>query len=41
LWSVDLGATATMQPMSYLGSDRRQYVAVVSGGTVKTFALPR
>jgi quinoprotein glucose dehydrogenase len=41
LWSVDLGATATMQPMSYLGSDRRQYVAVVAGGTVKTFALPR
>ena len=32
LWSVDLGATATMQPMSYLGSDRRQYVAVVAGG---------
>jgi quinoprotein glucose dehydrogenase len=41
LWSVDLGATATMQPMSYLGSDRRQYVAVVAGGTVKTFAMPR
>jgi len=41
LWSVDLGATATMQPMSYLGSDKRQYIAVVAGGTVKTFALPR
>jgi len=41
LWSVDLGATATMQPMSYLGSDARQYVAVVAGGVVKTFALPR
>ena len=41
LWTVDLGATATMQPMSYLGSDRRQYLAVVAGGTVKTFALPR
>jgi quinoprotein glucose dehydrogenase len=41
LWSVDLGATATMQPMSYLGSDGRQYVAVVVGGAVRTFAVPR
>jgi quinoprotein glucose dehydrogenase len=41
LWSVDLGATATMQPMSYLGSDGRQYVAVVAGGTVRTFAVPQ
>jgi quinoprotein glucose dehydrogenase len=41
LWSTDLGGTATMQPMSYRGSDGRQYVAVVTGGAVKTFALPR
>jgi len=34
-------AAATMQPMSYLGSDKRQYVAVVAAGTIKTFALPR
>jgi hypothetical protein len=27
--------------MSSRGSDGRQYVAVVTGGAVKTFALPR
>jgi glucose dehydrogenase len=40
LWSADVGRV-TMQPMSYLGSDGRQYVAVVTGGAVQTFALPR
>jgi quinoprotein glucose dehydrogenase len=41
LWSVDLGRHRDDAAMSYLGSDRRQYIAVVAGGTVKTFALPR
>jgi quinoprotein glucose dehydrogenase len=40
LWSNDVGRV-TMQPMSYLGSDGRQYVAIVTGGSVQTFALPR
>jgi len=40
LWSADTGRI-TMQPMSYLGRDGRQYVAVVTGGAVQTFALPR
>jgi quinoprotein glucose dehydrogenase len=41
LWSASLGATATAQPMSYLGSDGRQYVAITAGGAVRAFALPR
>jgi quinoprotein glucose dehydrogenase len=41
LWSLDLGARATAQPMSYLGSDGRQYVAIAAGGSVRAFALPR
>ena len=41
LWSANLGARATAQPMSYLGSDGRQYVAITAGGSIRAFALPR
>lgn len=51
LWSADVGAAAHAVPMTYLGRDGRQYVAVmVSGGgflgdptipaTLNVFALP-
>ena len=32
--------TANANPMSYLGKSGKQYVAVVAGGTVVTYALP-
>ncbi len=41
LWSTDLGATGYSQPISFLGSDRRQYVAITTGGEVRAFALPK
>lgn len=51
LWSVDLGAAAHAVPITYLGSDGRQYVAVMASGggllgsplqppTLYAFALP-
>jgi quinoprotein glucose dehydrogenase len=51
LWSTDLGAAGHAIPVTYLGKDRRQYVAVmVSGGgylndpvipaTLLVYALP-
>jgi quinoprotein glucose dehydrogenase len=39
LWVARLGANAGANPMTYLGRDGRQYVAIVAGGQVHTFAL--
>jgi len=41
LWSTHLGGTAMSQPISFLGSDGRQYIAISEGGAVMAFALPR
>lgn len=40
LWSVNLG-WATTQPMTYSGSDGRQYLAITQAGAIHAFALPR
>ena len=40
LWSVKLGATANADPMTYEGTDGKQYVAIISGLTLNVFALP-
>ncbi len=41
LWNTDLGYTGYSQPITFLGSDGRQYVSITTGGAVKTFALPK
>lgn len=40
LWQTELPSAAITQPISYLGSDGRQYVAISVAGTVTAFALP-
>ena len=40
LWTFNLGATATANPMTYLGQNGKQYVAIAAGGTLRVFALP-
>lgn len=40
LWVTRLGANATANPMTYQGSDGRQYVAIAAGGQVHAFRLP-
>ena len=39
LWSVELDAQVNANPMTYLGKDGKQYVAVVAGDTLVAFAL--
>jgi quinoprotein glucose dehydrogenase len=39
LWQVKLDANVNANPMTYLGSDGRQYVAVVAGEQLVAFAL--
>ena len=52
LWAVKLGASAESVPLTYMGKDGRQYVAVVGTGggdaaapvtsdELRVFALPR
>ncbi len=41
LWSTNLGGAAISQPISFLGSDGRQYVSITEGGAIEAFALPR
>ncbi len=40
LWAVKLGAVGNANPITYLGKDGKQYVAIVAGDTVYAFALP-
>ena len=40
LWSVELVANAGATPLTYLGKNGRQYVAVVTGSNLVTFTLP-
>ena len=40
LWSTNLVFTSLSQPISFLGSDGRQYVSITVGGEVRAFALP-
>jgi quinoprotein glucose dehydrogenase len=40
LWSAALGGQGNANPMSYAGPSGKQHVAIVAGGSVKTFALP-
>jgi quinoprotein glucose dehydrogenase len=40
LWSVQLADTVNANPMTYLGSNGKQYVAVVANDTLHAFALP-
>jgi len=40
LWSTELASNAGATPVTYLGKDGKQYVAVVSGTALVTFALP-
>jgi quinoprotein glucose dehydrogenase len=39
LWAVELDEQVNANPMTYLGKDGRQYVAVVDGGMLVAFAL--
>lgn len=41
LWSAKLRGAAITQPVTFLGSDGRQYVSITVAGIVKAFALPR
>ena len=40
LWSFNLGAAGTANPMVFQGKNGKEYVAIVAGRTVRTFALP-
>jgi quinoprotein glucose dehydrogenase len=40
LWVTNLAKDANANPMTYQGKDGKQYVAIVAGDTVYTFALP-
>jgi quinoprotein glucose dehydrogenase len=40
LWEVKLAANAQASPITYLGKDGRQYVAVVAGDTLLAYRLP-
>jgi glucose dehydrogenase len=40
LWVTKLSATATADPITYMGKNGKQYVAIVAGGSVNVFALP-
>jgi len=40
LWTFDLGAQGNANPMVFQGKNGREYVAIVAGRTVHTFALP-
>ena len=39
-WSVKLDAATNANPMTYPGKSGKQYVAIVSGGAIHTWALP-
>jgi quinoprotein glucose dehydrogenase len=39
LWAVELDANVNANPMTYLGNDGRQYVAVVANDRLLAFAL--
>jgi len=40
LWSFNLGAVGNANPMVFQGKNGNEYVAIVAGRTVHTFALP-
>ncbi len=40
LWSFDLGSQGNANPMVYQGKNGKEYVAIVAGRAVHTFALP-
>jgi len=40
LWSTELPTSANATPLTYLGKDGKQYVAIVSRGGLSTFTLP-
>jgi quinoprotein glucose dehydrogenase len=40
LWSTELAANAGATPVTYLGKNGKQYVAIVTGSQLVTFALP-
>ena len=40
LWSVELVANAGATPLTYLGKNGKQYVLIVTGSNLVTFALP-
>jgi quinoprotein glucose dehydrogenase len=40
LWVTRLPGTGNANPMTYTGRNGKQYVAIVSGGTVNVFTLP-
>jgi quinoprotein glucose dehydrogenase len=40
LWVTRLPGTGNANPMTYSGRSGKQYVAIVSGGTVNVFTLP-
>ena len=40
LWEAKLAGSANANPMSYRGSDGKQYVAINAGGTMMAFSLP-
>lgn len=40
LWNTDMVFTSLSQPISFLGSDGRQYVSITVGGEILAFALP-
>jgi len=40
LWSAELDGNANSTPLTYLGKNGKQYVAIVGRGGLVTFTLP-
>jgi quinoprotein glucose dehydrogenase len=40
LWAVKLPSEANANPMTYLGKNRKQYVAIVASDTLYVYSLP-
>ena len=40
LWSIKTPEVAHANPISYMGKDGKQYVAVSAGTTLRTYRLP-
>jgi quinoprotein glucose dehydrogenase len=40
LWTAEIGKNANANPMTYLGKDGKQYVAIVATDTVMVYSLP-
>jgi quinoprotein glucose dehydrogenase len=40
VWTATLDKNANANPMTYLGKDGRQYVAIIASDTIVSYSLP-